>query len=157
MEEMRRSGGRRGEKRREKWWAQNCRSCSHRRLAWPEAEHPKASRARAGWASSGTRIPRAEPRGRGRPRLLPCLAGLDVQNDKGEPGALLESKSLGEQPAWTCCPLKPRGLVGRAQARSWRSGLASCWPLRSPSLHTRTSRSLPETPFPKDYCVRLWG
>ncbi|TEA35392.1 hypothetical protein DBR06_SOUSAS21310017 [Sousa chinensis] len=94
MEEMRRSGGRRGEKRREKWWAQNCRSCSHRRLAWPEAEYPKASRARAGWASSGARISRAEPRGRGRPRLLPCLASLDVQNDKGEPGALLESKSL---------------------------------------------------------------
>lgn len=52
---MWRSGGRRGEKRREQWSAQNCRNSSHRRLAWPKARHRKASRARAGWAPRGAR------------------------------------------------------------------------------------------------------
>lgn len=114
MEEMRRSGGRRGEKRRETWSAQNCRNCSHRRPAWPEAGYLKASRARAEWAVSGARVPGAEPRGRGRPGLRPCLRSPGVRNDEGEPGTLLGSKSPGEQPAWTGWPVRPRAPADKA-------------------------------------------
>lgn len=112
---MRRSGGRRGEKRLEKWSVQNCRTCSHRRPAWSKAGHLKTSRARAEWALSGARVPGAEPRGRGRPGLRPCLWSPGVQNDEGKAGALLGSKSPGEQRAWTGCPVKPRGPVDKAQ------------------------------------------
>lgn len=149
---MRRSGGRRGEKRREKWSAQNCRSCSHRRLAWPETGHLKSSRARTRRASKAARMPGTEPRRRGRPGLCPFLGSPGFLNDEGEPGAL-GSKSPGEQPAqYRLPPQTPRpsklGLALRC-----RSEQTSSWPVRSPSLHTRTSGSLHETTFPKDHCV----